>query len=171
VAVIGETSVGNDRSLWTGASAAARMRWGRLRVGPLARFAATIASGSSPALYREDKDAELGRLAAELLVTADRPIPLGPLWLSPGVAVGAGWVRSKASHEEEATVVHALGPRAEARLTLTIPFGPRLGLDVGLGVGLTPRLEAATSVQDDFTLPAAPPAQLRGGFGLRYGLP
>jgi len=169
---MGETSLASEGSLWMGASAAVRVPWGRIRVGPRARFATQSgASSSKPAVYEEDKDADLARLAAELLLEADRPFALGPLWLSPGLAVGGTWMRSQASHEEKVTVVHAIEPVAEGRLTLTVPIGQRLGLEVALGFAITPPLGTGPSTQEDFTLPAAPLGRMRGGIGLRYGRP
>jgi hypothetical protein len=172
VAFMGETSLASEGSLWMGASAAGRVGWGPTRLGTRARFSTqTVASASKPAVYKEDKDADLARLAAELILEAEHPFALGPVWLSPGLGVGGTWTRNRASHEEKMTVVHAIGPVVEGRLILTIPLGQHLGLEVGLGLAIAPALGTGASRQDDFTVPAAPLGQLRGGIGLRYGRP
>jgi len=169
--LMGETGLASDRSLWAGASAATRMRWGGFRLGPRVRFAAqAVASDARRAVYKDDRDADLRHLGAELLLALDRPFALGPLWLTPGLGLGAAWSRARAVHEERTTVADSFAPRAEADLTLTIPLWRRLGLDVGLGFAVTPALRHFTE-QDDFTIPAAPAGQLRGGLGLRYGRP
>jgi hypothetical protein len=155
-----------------GASVGVRVGWGPICLGPRARFATqTVASASRPAVYKGDKGADLGRLAADLMLEVERPFALGPVWLSPGLGIGGTWMRNRASHEEKVTVVHAIGPVGEGRVTLTIPLGQRLRLDVGLGLAIAPPLGTGPSTQDEFTLPAAPLGQLRGGLGLRYGRP
>jgi hypothetical protein len=168
--VMGESGVASEGSVWMGASAAARSGWGTFRIGPRARFTSqTVASRSQLAVYEENQDADLDRLAAELLVEAERPFAVGAVWLTPGLGAGARWLRTRASHEEQQTVASAINPIAEARLTLTVPLGGRLGLD--LAVGLVVAGPRGAAVQDDFTLPAAPAGQLRAGLGLRYGRP
>src|SRR5439155_20689869 len=56
ITLMGETALATDGSLWSGASAAAGLRWGRFRLGPRARFAAqVVASRSQLAVYEADK--------------------------------------------------------------------------------------------------------------------
>jgi hypothetical protein len=152
--VAGETAVGSDGSAWLGGTAGVCLAMGRICLGPAARFAAAD-----------------GRRALDGLLAARLPIALGGLTLAPGLAVGYGWHHRAADLHQlqadqqlvgvvgETGPVSSHGPRLEGELSLSIPLGASLALELRTGLGGAPQVEAG------------PRLHLRGGLGLRVGGP
>jgi hypothetical protein len=159
VFTIAETSLASDRTSWVGAQIGACVMLGPLCASARARFA-TVAGGPGP------WQSSLDRRGVELLLGADLPLRLGAATLSPGAALGVGWIHT---HEEAARHVEGEtgGLRAEAHLALSFPIRSRLAVELALSLDVTQATHVETSLPE--VLPDEPRLLGRLGAGVRFG--
>jgi hypothetical protein len=171
IAAAFETSGGFDGSVWFGAHLAGCARLGPTCLGALARFA------GDPGLDGDSGTHDTRRLGLEVLLAVDFPIDCGAVFVSPGAGFGAGWMNATRTvydpedGEEEAEEVDGGGLRADAHVTLTIPLGAGLALDVGIGLDVWILAHTSPYREEDVILAGEPQGRVRGGLGLRYGAP
>jgi hypothetical protein len=152
-----ETGVGSDRTTWFGVALGACVRLGPLCAGGRLRLAAVT---GGPGEWQQEMD----RQAVETLVGVDAPVRRGRVTLSPGIAVGVGWIRTE---EESANRGQATtGLRAETHLALSFPLGGRVALEGALSLEVGQTLDAEAPSTE--ALPADPRALVRAGVGLRF---
>lgn len=167
--VAGETAVALDASVWFGAHLAGCVRLGPSCLGVLVRF------GADSGLTGDSAANGTRRLGLDVLVVADFPFDCGPVWLTPGIGFGAGWMnasRTVATTEgDDGVDANGGGMRADAHATLTIPVGADLAVDVGLGLDVWILAHTAPYEEDGVMLAGEPRARFRGVIGLRYGAP
>jgi hypothetical protein len=188
VGLMAEAAIDTFGSPWFGADLNACTRIGPLCLGLLFRFAAAL-----PLRYKDGLTDQ--RFASDLYVTADLPLRLGRVTLSPGIGLGAGWQRHlvhgrrgspPAGGTEEGSdndaddyfdeaVVNDGGMRAEVRLGLTYPLRAGLALEVRVALAAafldSPSVVLAVGKDAAEPLTATPWGMLRGGLGLRWSGP
>jgi hypothetical protein len=162
----GETAVALDASVWFGVHLAGCVRLGPMCLGALARFSAD--SG----LTGDSKETDTQRLGLDVLLIADFPIDCGPVFLTPGVGFGAGWMNaSRTAGGGDDVDVDGGGMRADVHATLTIPVGADFAIDVALGADVWILAHTARYEEDGTVLAGEPRARFRATIGLRYGAP
>src|SRR5262249_27152878 len=119
-----ESSIGNDGSRWLGVTGNACVVVGPACVGALARLATTQPSTGA---------GQSRRWGIDVLLGAGVPFSVGRAILTPGAAIGLGWLRSRsapdgggATYDEDDTG----GLRLEAGLSLAYPLSRSLSITV-----------------------------------------
>jgi hypothetical protein len=181
VTVAGETALATDGSLWMGAGLGACVRVGQFCIG-LGIHAAgdTAATGKIGAVYNatssesapactDETQRKLTRFGADASLTADLPLRVGAVALGPGIGLGAGWLSTNAALGGHAGTASTIGPRAEARLLLSVPLGWGLAVELIFRADVAPLAHRKDLSAGGFTLPGEPLGLLRLGLGLRYG--
>jgi hypothetical protein len=159
-ATLGEVGLASDRTVTGGFALRACSMVGRVCVGGGARFA-TVVDG--PTMW----EATMDREAVDALADADLPMHLGPVTMSPGLGVGAGWVHT---HEEDGSdAKQTAGLRGELRLALSVRLARQLALASVLSLELAQTL--ATEADSRERLPSDPRALAHVGLGLVFGGP
>lgn len=189
VGLMAEAAIDTAGSPWLGADLNACTRIGPLCLGMLFRFAAAL-----PLSYKDGLTDQ--RFASDLYVTADLPLRLGRVTLSPGLGLGLGWQRhlvhghpgspppagTEADSDNDAddyfdeAVVNDGGMRAEVWLGLAYPLRAGLALEARLALAAafldSPSVVLAVAGKElAEPLMAAPWGMLRGGLGLRWSGP
>ncbi len=170
-----ESSFGSDGSRWQGGSIGVCLMLGPICAATRLRLADMVTQPSGWAGLR--------RAGIDAYVGIDVPVAIGPLRLTPGVAVGLG--ASGASYTSTESVssgdlssfshntVVAVGPRAEIRAALWVPITAHVSVDVTVGAVLNQVAENAHGYAPDYAdemlLPVEPTALLRFAIGLHYG--
>lgn len=183
--LLAEAAVDGGGSPWLGTSLHACARSGPLCLGSLVRFAAALPLQYSDQLVDQ-------RFALDVYATAELPIRLSRLRLSPGIGLGAGFLRHRvhgrsgsppprgSSQErdsdaddyfDEASVSDG-GLRIEAQLTLAFELRARLALELRAAYAAafldspTPVLAVGKEMAEPL-LPT-PFSTARCGVGLRF---
>ena len=148
-----ETIRSEDSSIWAGASFAACVRAGPLCLG---------AGGSAASDIHLSGQQDHPRTSLDVVATAEVPLTLAGIDVSPGVGLGYAWVRTGGTGpHQDISVTHG-GWRGDARLTIGRRVVRRWSVELGL--------RADRIIGGDESAPALFPAnQLRVGVGLRYG--
>ncbi len=152
-----ETAYATDHTLWAGAEIGASIGLGP--VCAAARLRVDTVADAPRAFGNFDRENQ------ELLIGLDIPIALGHLRLTPGFAAGLGVMHTHV--EEQGQGGETGGLRADAHITLTIPLGAQLALDVALSGDLTQATQVETSTT--MQLPAEPRGIAHISVGVRYG--
>jgi hypothetical protein len=154
---LGETSFASDGTTWVGFEAGACAVVGRFCLGGRARYS-TVADGPY------DWEDLMEREAIDGLLGLDMPMRFGRLGLSPGIAMGLGWIRT---HEREAPPdrVETRGLRSEAHFALSYRVLGRFAAEAIVSV--TAGRTVSTSPARE-KLPDDPPWLARVGLGLRF---
>jgi hypothetical protein len=158
-----ETSLGSDRTSWMGMQIGTCISLGPICAAARLREARVVAGDGIWA------GGTIERESVELLVGIDIPFALGDKTLSPGFAAGLGAIRTEmaGAMAGDDRDDGSAGLRADVHVTLTVPLGRRLALDLSMAADMS----QATRVQwsSDMQMPAEPLVLLRFGAGLRYG--
>jgi hypothetical protein len=153
----GETALASDSSTWLGVELGACVMLGPVCASARARFA-SVAQG--PERWQRD----LERHGVELLLGADLPRRIGRAVLSPGLAVGVGWIHT---HEEGSPRRESIGGlRVQGRLALSYPMTRRLAAELALSFEVTETEHVETSSPEP--LPPEPRWLGRLGAGIRF---
>jgi hypothetical protein len=100
-------------------------------------------------------------------VTVDLPARLRGVVLSPGVAMGFGWIRSHAREAEGDRVeLDWAGARGEAHLALTAPIAGGVWLYAAAAATVLPSATTAPVEHDGVMIPAEPRGFVRLAVGL-----
>ena len=164
----GETSLATDGSIWFGLSMGACLPIGRMCAGALIRVS------NDAGFSGESEEGHTTRLASDLLVGAGLPLTRGRLTLMPGIAVGAGWMRTKAlrpSTDEGMNDVNSGGLRASATIRMSLSVSEKCALDFGVGADVAPLAHRAPFDAELPLVAGEPRGYLRGGLGIRIGAP
>jgi len=156
-------SLASDGSTWLDVSATSCVQIEPLCLGVMVRGSLDLAvSGRSAVLPTE-------RAGVDVLVSGEIPIALGPsLQLVPGLAIGAGWLRSGPRGRAEgpgASVEVAVdfgGPRIESFVRISWKVAERWALGAGLFALVDP-LAHTVDVRDPEALLAGNPILRIGG--------
>jgi len=152
-----ETSRATDGSSWLGASAAGCGRLGPICAGGVLRGAADTGWST---------DSTHSRREADLLATAEWPLGGGGFSLTPGIAIGLGWLQAQELGPHHDQTQDTGGLRAGATLALGRALGA--GFAIGLVLSVDRFVAGGDASATDGTA-IAPTGQLRAGLGLRYG--
>ncbi len=152
-----ERSLASDGTGWVGIDLGACVMLGPLCASAMARVGVVT---DGPGRWEH----ELERRAVEVLLGADLPLHLGRFGLSPGLAVGVGWMHT--NDDTLNTDEETGGLRAEGRVALSYPFGSHLVGELALSVEVTQatHLENASPMP----LPDEPRFFSRLGAGVRF---
>jgi hypothetical protein len=167
IAVAIESSFAGDGTDWRTYSLSACARIGPVCVGALGRL------GDNEASVHDDMFIIAKRSSRDLLVTASLPIRGRRFTLSPMVGAGVGWMRTSQRDEplftpvepgacaEDPTIspeycelpdrvdVTTRGARLAAGVSLSIPLGDRVALDIGVSGELLTGAHTDLYVRDD----------------------
>jgi len=166
-----ETSLATDGSLWLGVAAGLCFRVGPACAGAIIRVSSD--SGASG----ESREMQTGRLGTDVLLGAALPIQRGRLTLLPGVAFGVGWLRTTALSappvpgETDGVDVDGGGLRASASMRLSVAVYRSVAFDFGVAADLSPIAHTGEFTESSHLLAGEPRGFLRGGVGLRVGVP
>ena len=166
-----ETSLATDGSLWLGVTAGLCFRVGPACAGAIVRVSShSVASG-------ESREMQTGRLGTDVLLGASLPIQRGRLTLLPGVGFGVGWLRTTALSaapvpgESDGVDVDGGGLRASASMRLSVAVYRSVAVDFGVAADLSPIAHTDEFTESSHLLAGEPRGFLRGGVGLRVGVP
>lgn len=177
VELLPEAGVDVAAAGWFGGSLRACTRVGLFCLGVTTRLAAAVPVTQGEGIVDQ-------RLAGDLLAHLELPVRLRRITVSPGLGLGAGFVRHSLSHQVSPVVaevgeplmlqqsaIHDGGLRADLRMLTAITL--RSGLELALGFSLTAAFlnSDATWVREGHELrllPATPWGLFRGGLGLRW---
>lgn len=161
VAVTGESAIGTDGSLWTGASLSGCAWLGPACVGANLRLALDEGwSGDSHRVggHRSDVD---------VLITAELPARGPRLVVAPGIGVGFGWLRS---HSPDGAGQHVSldweNARAEAHLRIATPIGGGVWFTATASAAVLPGASTDIVFHDGAMVAGEPRAFVRFGIGL-----
>jgi hypothetical protein len=161
VAVSGESALGSDGSVWTGASLSGCAWLGPACVGANLRLALDQGwSGDSHRVggHRSDDD---------ILITAELPALAPRLVVAPGIGFGFGWLRS---HSPDGDGQHVAldweGVRAEAHLRIATPIAGGVWLTAAASAVFLPSAATDIVAHDGAMLAAEPRAFIRFGLGI-----
>jgi hypothetical protein len=161
VAVAAEASMGSDGSIWTGPRVT-----GCAWLGPVCG-GVTLRLGRDGGLGGDAQMVGGRRDGVDMLLAADLPSRTHGLVISPGVALGFGWIRS---HGREADGQHVVvdwtGARAEAHVALATPLFAGLWLYAAASATILPGAETGFQVHDGVMLAAEPSGFARLAIGL-----
>jgi hypothetical protein len=163
-----ETSLATDGSIWFGLSVGVCLRIGPACAGALARVSNDLGFSG------ESQDSHTGRLATDVLIGAGLPIRRGRLTLMPEMAVGVGWMRTKAltsSIGGDPVDVDSGGLRASASIRMSLSVSTNIALDLGISADVAPLAHTAPYDTQVILLAGEPRGYLRGGLGIRIGAP
>ncbi|MFO0579053.1 MAG: hypothetical protein U1A78_34045 [Polyangia bacterium] len=159
---------------------------GCIQVGPLCLGALFRAAGDLPSV--DGAGVRWQRLVTDVLVTAEWPLRAGRFTFSPGLGLGAGWVRNQISippeppepQEQEAgaqaipLTLNDGGMRAEARALIAVDLYRGLSLALSVSAQAAFLDGSPTPVRigehSTFLSDVLPWGALRGGLGLRWSL-
>jgi hypothetical protein len=153
----GETAWASDRSRWLGLEVGGCVMLGPVCGSARARFAAVL---HGPGRWANNLD----RHGVELLLGAELPLRLGAAVMSPGLALGVGWIHTFEEGSSRGEEIGGL--RAEGRLALAWPVGERLALELALSLEITQAEHVEISSPEP--LPIQPRWLGRLGAGLRF---
>jgi hypothetical protein len=152
-----EGSYASDRTTWMGAHVGACVMLGPVCAAARLRMAG-VAGG--PGVW----DGAIERRSMELLFGIDIPLAVGGLTVTPGFAAGLGQMHTR---DEQRDVRNETGgPRADVHVTVSIPIGGRLAVDLFAAVDLTQETHVEHETEP---LPDEPRALVRLGAGARFG--
>ena len=143
------------------------VRW-CLGLGPICVGAAVRGQLDLRATGRS-QDLDTTRLGFDATLTAEVPLRLGALALSPGVGLGAGWLRYEGGEDDTGVFVEQ--DRGDLRIdaflraywTLSAPVGLAFSLDAGIAP-----LSGSDVIDEGVVLAAPPVFQLSLGVGLFF---
>ncbi len=163
-----ESALASDGSLWVSANAGACVLLGPTCTGMFVRMAVdTRASGESERL-------STARFALDFMLSSDLPFSAGPIRFRPGVAVGAGWMRTTDGRAgaggDQTEEFDGGGPRANAHLMAGFSASDQLVLEAGLHGDVLLFAHNAAFREGGANLAGEPVAFLRASFGLRHSL-
>lgn len=170
VSIALESSIGTDRSFWTGGRAAACVSIRAFCPGFVLRMAYDPRKTTGASYDRGDVD-DLRRFTADALLGIDRPFEYGRATLTPGLAAGVQWLVANTTRGEHDGNVARLAFATEARLVLGIAIARAVSVELGVSALLSPFRHRDAFEEDGFTIPGNPLGYLRAGLGLRYGRP
>jgi hypothetical protein len=153
-----ETSFANDRTAWVGFEAGACSMFGRACLGGRLRVS-TVADGPN------EWDDVMDREAVDALFGFDVPLRFGAVGVSPGTALGLGWIHT---HEDQPPPdsKQTLGLRAQAHLALSYAVSRRFALESIFALALGQRIATSTSTPE--RLPDDPRLLAHVGLGVRF---
>ncbi len=161
------TTLASDGSFWIDGNLSGCVFFGPVCVGGLVK--AAFDTGTTG----ESSKQGTGRVGLDVLLVADFPFRLGSLTLTPGMGVGAGWLRSSGGtgtgEERDDAEIDAGGLRLGASLRLIVPLGRSFSVELGLFADYSPLAHTSSFLQDTVVLAGEPRWYLRGGLGIRYG--
>ena len=163
-----ESSAATDGSLWFGMNLSGCGLRGPACIGGLLRLAFDKGvTGASDRL-------ETGRTALDLFVGADFPIRVGRAWLSPGLALGAGWLQTRRGVEGGSSSnlqieLNRSGARANVHVLFSWPLSAQLCLSAGLHGDLLVRPHTRDFHAGSMVLAGEPLALGRLSLGIDYG--
>jgi hypothetical protein len=161
VAVIGESALGTDGSVWTGVSLTGCAWLGPACVGANLRLARDQGwSGDSHRVggHRSDYD---------VLITAELPARGPRLVVAPGVGAGFGWLRSHSPDGDGQRVsLDWENVRAEAHLRIATPLWGGIWFTATASAAVLPLASTDIVFHDGAMLAAEPRAFFRFGIGL-----
>jgi hypothetical protein len=182
--LVGETTIGLDRSSGFGTRLGACGRVGPACLGGLVRF------GYDPGLSGSSELLQTRRVALDGLLLVDFPLEWPRVTLAPGLGLGGGWSRSSRTftgsddavgggeqvgdNQDEGEVEGRVeedsgGLRVDAHVALAIALTAGLSLDVTLSIGLSALGKYGVYYyEDDTHMAAEPRAGARAGLGLSY---
>ena len=165
-----ETSVATDGSLWLGVTAGLCFRIGPACAGALVRVS------NDAATFGESREMKTGRLGTDVLLGAGLPIHKGRLTILPGIGVGVGWLRTTALNAvapsgSDGVDVDGGGLRASATTQLSIAVSRSTAIDLGMAADVSPVAHTALYREGSSFLAGEPRGFVRGGVGVRVGLP
>ena len=168
VTASGETSLATDGSIWFGLSVGVCLRIGPTCAGAFARVSddAGFSGGS--------QDSHTGRLATDVLIGAGLPMRRARLTFLPGMAIGVGWMRTKAltsSIAGDTVDVDSGGLRASASMRISFDVSTNVALDMGIGADLAPLAHTGPYEAEATLLAGEPRGYVRGALGIRIGVP
>lgn len=163
ISLEGGVALASDGSLW----AVPAVRW-CLGLGPICVGAAVRGQLDLRATGRS-QDLDTTRLGFDATLTAEVPLRLGALALSPGVGLGAGWLRYEGGEDDTGVFVEQ--DRGDLRIdaflraywTLSAPVGLAFSLDAGIAP-----LSGSDVIDEGVVLAAPPVFQLSLGVGLFF---
>lgn len=175
VSLLFEAGIDKDAASWLGGSLSGCAPVGPICLGAIVRGAANFPA-TGVGTYLDE------RLAVDVLASVSWPLRRGRWVVAPGLGLGAGWLRHRASpvatSESEledtgdsAVVGSEGGMRAELRLLamLRLRAGWMLTGSVALDSAFLD--ETTTQLPAGTGLPVAPWLMLRGGLGLSWSSP
>ena len=161
VAVSGESAIGSDGSIWTGASLSGCAWLGPACVGADLRLALDEGwTGDSHRVggHRSEND---------VLITAELPARGPRLVVAPGVGVGFGWLRSHSPDGGGQRVsLDWESARAEAHLRIATPIAGGVWLTAAASAVVLPSAATDIVFHDGAMVAAEPRAFIRFGIGL-----
>jgi hypothetical protein len=126
VSALADTAVSTDGSLWLGMDANACMRFGMLCTGLLGRLSFDTGTQGASARY------DTGRTALDLMLGIDVPWSIGSLRISPGFAMGAGWIHNDEPPEDDEAESDSGGLRGNVHVALALPITAEFAVELGL---------------------------------------
>ena len=154
----------NDGAFWIGAELSGCVRVGRVCVGADAKVVRDMGVTG--------REIHARRLAADLMLAADLPYRVGRAALTPGLAVGIGWLHNGVSRPSAPALdADRGGLRTSAHLTVSIPITRHLSFDLGLALDLSPFAQTGDWQSEGVEVPGDPRLFERGLASLRYGEP
>ncbi len=163
------TALTSDGSLLLGLETSACVQMGPTCVGVLAR--ASVDSQQTGPTERMENS----RTGLDVLVGADVPLRAGSLTIVPGAGLGLGWLRTGGTGVpaggDDAIDVDGGGPRAEARVALSLPLARGWALDFGVAADVALLAHTSAFNVSGTTLAGEPRGYFWGGIGVRHGGP
>jgi hypothetical protein len=161
VAVAAEAALASDGSLWTGPRVS-----GCAWLGPVCG-GVTLRYGHDGGWAGETERLDAHRSGVDVLITADLPARARGFVVSPGVALGFGWIRSH-THEPDGDVVELdwAGARGEAHLALATPIMGGVWLYAAAAATVLPGASTTPVEHDGAIVPAEPRGFIRVAVGL-----
>jgi hypothetical protein len=165
-----ETSVATDGSLWLGITAGLCFRVGPVCAGALVRVS------DDSRTFGESREMRTSRLDTDVLLGASLPIRKGRITLLPGLGVGIGWMRTTASNAAAGSAAEGFdidggGLRASAGLQLSIAVTRSVAVDLAMSGDVSPVAHTGMFDEGGYMLAGEPRGFVRGGVGVRVGLP
>jgi hypothetical protein len=115
-------------------------------------------------------DLDTSRSGAEVLATAEFPIELSYFFLSPGLGLGAGWIRSKLADRSTGTVeIDSAGVSLEAFARASHAFSSGNIFGVTLSVGIDPLAHTSDFADPDGSVAGNPFWRVGLSVDLAYG--
>ncbi len=161
-----ESSLGSDGSVWGGAALTASAGVGHACAGVTLRFSNDAEFFGDAARFDAD------RAGIEILGTADFPFHVGRVLVSPGLAIGAGWMRARSPDPDMDHVVvddDHIGLRTDAHAGVYFPLADGVQLYLSAAAAFVPLAHGTTDTPGEPFVIGEPRAFLRLGAGLAYG--
>ena len=163
IALHGGASYAGDSTVWSGGQLFVCFELGPVCTGGAISVAVdTTLSGPS-------NEPGISRLGASLALTAELPLKVGPIVLSPGLGVGLGWLRSTYQGPPEDDQIDGGGFQAKAFLFARGAVAERWSLEAMLFFELNPMARTDLQEDPDDKLPGEPFWHAGLSLGVRFG--